>query len=38
MVGVLDVDGGDVVGQKHDLVAVHLVGVLVGEFVVGDEL
>ena len=37
VVGVLDVDGGDVVGQKHDLVAVHLVGVLVGEPVVGDE-
>ena len=35
---MLDVDGGDVVGQKHDLVAMHLVGVLVGELLVGDEL
>ena len=34
--GVLDVHGGDVVGQEHDFVAVEFVGVLVRQGGLGD--
>ena len=38
VVGVLDVDGHDVVRKQQDFVAVHLVAVLVLQHVVGDEI
>ena len=37
VVGGLDVDGGDVVGEQHDLVGVQLVGVLARQVLRPDE-